>query len=107
MPRCLRCRREIPVWRVRWGQGDEDLNRMRSFYARVYACPHCGNRFSVEITSQLKGIVAVLACCLAVGAAVRGAGVSSDLGLLVALVAACGAAAHLWWRHGASLRSPF
>jgi hypothetical protein len=107
MARCIACRREIPAWKMRWGNQDGTLNRMRSQYTRVYACCHCGARYSVEIRSQVEGIVAVLAGSLLAGWALISLGVRRHELLGLAIAVLVGAGYLLWWHLGARLREPY
>lgn len=107
MARCIGCAREIPAWRLRWGQHDGTLNRMRSQYTKVYECCHCGERYSIEIRSQVQGILAVFGGSLVGGWVAMHLGVRHPvlLGGVLALLVCAGYL--LWWNLGARLREPY
>jgi hypothetical protein len=107
MAQCIGCGREIPAWKMRWGKQDGTLNRMRSQYTRIYECCHCGARYSVEVRSQVEGIVAVLAGSLLGGWMVISLGVRHHALLGLAIAVLVGGGYLLWWRHAARLREPY
>jgi hypothetical protein len=92
---------------MRWAGQDGTLNRMRSQYTRIYECCHCGARYSVEVRSQVEGIIAVLGGSLAAGLLMMYLGVRRPevFGPVLAVLVVAGYV--LWWNRGARLRDPY